>query len=96
MADWGGRGWRDSGSHQAGEFGDRDRWTIRTVVVRAAALLLLFSFLSSLYVALRGVEHLLAVVGLLVVAAVVGIMAKRQRAAENPYRSDDPTDLEIR
>lgn len=95
MADWGDRGCNDLGPHRGREIEDGDSWTIRKFAIRVAALLLLFSFLSSLYVVLRGVEHVFVVIGLLVVAAIVGIMAKRQRDAENPYRSDDATDLEI-
>lgn len=87
------REWSASGPDGAGPEPEEPRWTLRTIAVRSAAAALLLSFLSSLYVTFRGVDHILAVVGLIVLAALVGMLAKRQRDAENPYRSDDFPDI---
>ena len=58
-------------------------------------MLLLLSLLSGIFVVLRGIENIAYVVGILAAAALVGIIAKKQRDAENPYRSHDPPDYEI-
>lgn len=77
------------------ELGDENRHTLRQLVVRLVALIILFSLLGSSFLWLRGIENILIVVGILGVVALVGFMVRKQRAAENPYRSDDPTDYEI-
>lgn len=79
---------------RAGE--EESRWTIRDFVARGVALLLLFSLLGGLYVTLRGIEHIVVVVVMLALGGIVGVMAKRQRDAENPYRRQDAPDPEIR
>lgn len=69
--------------------------TFRQLAVRWVALVLLFSLLGSWLVALRGIKDVLVVIGLLLAVAGIAAYAKRQQAAENPYRSDSPSDPEI-
>ncbi len=90
------REWSAPGSDHLETEPEEPRWTLRMIAVRSAAAALFVSFLSSLYVTFRGVEHIFAVVGLIVLAALVGMLAKRQRDAENPYRSDDYPDIRPR
>ncbi len=68
------------------------RTTFRQLVVRAVAVFLLASLLGSLYLAFRGVEDIVVVIGILLVVALVARMARKQREAENPYRTADPPD----
>ena len=93
-------GWDEEGTYGRDPSGgrglaDEDRFTLRQLVIRAVALIVLFSVLGSAFLALRGIEHISIVFGLLGVAALVGIIVRKQRASENPYQSDDPTDYEI-
>ena len=69
--------------------------TLRQLVVRFVAFLLLLSFLGTLYLSLRGIQDIAIVVAILAGAALIGLIARRQREAENPYRSDCPADREI-
>ena len=93
-------GWDEEGAYgrrpsREGGLADRNRHTPRLLVIRAVALVLLFSLLGSSFIALRRIQHILIVVGILGVAALIGIIVKKQRESENPYRSDDPTDFGI-
>ncbi len=81
--------------HDEGGSAEGSRQTIRQFVIRAVALLLLFSLLGSVFLALRGIRHITLVVGILAVAAILGMIARKQRESEDPYRSDDPPDFEI-
>ena len=81
--------------HDEGSLAGENRQTVRQLVIRAVALLLLFSVLGSAFLALRRIKHIAFVIALLGVAALVAIVAKKQRESENPYRSDDPQDIEI-
>lgn len=69
--------------------------TIRQLVIRLVALLLLASFLGSLYVLLRGIEDILAVIGILLAIALLAILVKKQRDAENPYGSGEESDFDV-
>lgn len=71
------------------------RTTFRQFVIRFVALVLLVSFLGSLYFAFRGIEDILVVVGILLVVALVASIAKKQRESENPYDSDDHSDFDV-
>lgn len=71
------------------------RVTVRQLVIRFVALLLLASFLGGLWVTLRGIEDILVVIGILLVVALVARLAKKQRDAEKPYDSDRPSDLDF-
>lgn len=68
-------------------------WTLRQVVIRVAALLLLFSFLGGLFLALRGIEDILVVIGVLLVVALVAKILRKQQEAEHPYRSKDRPEI---
>lgn len=74
---------------------ERKQSTLRQLVVRFVAFLLLLSFLGTLYLSLRGIQDIAIVVAILAGAALIGFIARKQREAENPYRSDDPADREI-
>ena len=93
-------GWDEEGaygrspSHEGG-LADENRHTPRLLVIRTVALVLLFSLLGGSFMMLRGIQHISIVVGILGIVALVGILVKKQRKSENPYRSDDPTDFEI-
>ncbi len=88
MADWEeDTVYDDSDSLESGE------WTPWRTVTRIVALVLLFSLLAGISLALRGIEDILVVIGILLVAALVAKIAKKQRQAENPYRSDDRPDI---
>ncbi len=69
--------------------------TIRQIVIRVVALVLLASFLGGLYVVFRGIEDILVVIGILLVVAAVASLAKKQRESENPYGSDRRSDYDI-
>ena len=71
------------------------RSTIRQVVIRLVALVLLVSFLGGLYVVFRGIEDILVVIGILLAVAAVASLAKKQRESENPYESDERSDFDV-
>ena len=75
--------------------GDEPLSSIRQLVIRLVASLLLLSFLGTLYLSLRGIQGIVLVIGILAAVAVVASLAKKQRAAENPYATEDPPDLDI-
>ena len=95
MTGWDEEGAYGGGPSHEGGLEDENRHTPRLLVIRAVALVLLFSLLGSSFIMLRGIQHISIVVGILGIAALVGILVKKQRESENPYRSDDPTDFEI-
>ena len=95
MGGWENERFYDPDPYDGPDLADGSRQTFRQLVVRAVALLLLCSFLGSLYLAFRGVEHIGIVIAILGIAALVGIAAKKQRQSENPYRSGEPPDMEI-
>ena len=72
-----------------------DQSTLRQLVIRFVALVLLLSFLGTLYLSFQGIQNIAIVVAILAGAALIAVLAKKQREAENPYRSDDPLDPEI-
>ncbi len=69
--------------------------TLRQLVIRIVAFVLLLSFLGTVYLSLRGVEDIAIVVAILAGVGLIAVIAKKQREAEDPYRSDDPADPEI-
>lgn len=71
------------------------RSTVRQLVIRFVALVLLASFLGGLYVVFRGIEDILVVIGILLVVAAVASLAKKQRESENPYESDRRSDFDV-
>lgn len=68
-------------------------WSLRQVVIRVAALVLLFSFLGGLFLALRGIEDILVVIGVLLAVALVAKVLRKQQEAEHPYRSKDRPEI---
>ena len=62
-------------------------WTLRQVVIRVAAVLLLLAVVGSFILPLRGIKDILLVIGLLLTIAFVAKLAKEQKRAENPYHS---------
>ncbi len=72
---------------------EESAWTLRQVVIRVAALLLLFSFLGALFLALRGIEDILVVIGVLLAVALVAKILRKQQESEHPYRSKDRPEI---
>ena len=72
---------------------EESAWTLRLVVIRVAALLLLFSFLGALFLALRGIEDILVVIGVLLAVALVAKILRKQQESEHPYRSKDRPEI---
>ena len=71
------------------------RSTMRQLAIRVVALLLLASFLGSLYVVFRGIQDILVVVAILVAVALFASILRKQHQSENPYDSDGQSDLDI-
>lgn len=92
MNDWE-RDWEDEPVYADEDLQDGGSWTLRQTVMRVAALLLLFSFLGALFLALRGIEDILVVIGALLAAAFVARLVRKQQAAEHPYRSEDRPEI---
>ncbi|MDE0124691.1 MAG: hypothetical protein OXN97_08965 [Bryobacterales bacterium] len=81
-------------------FGDTEpvrepRSTVRQLAIRFVALLLLASFLGSLYVVFRGIQDILVVIGILLAVALFASLLRKQRESENPYSSDGQSDFDI-
>jgi len=92
MNDWE-RDWEGEGVYED-EAPDEERdWTLRQIVIRVAALLLLFSFLGALFLALRGIEDILVVIGVLLAVAFVAKLVRKQQESEHPYRSKDRPEI---
>ena len=92
MNDWE-RDWEDEPVYADEDSGDEGNWTLRQTVIRVAALLLLFSFLGALFLALRGIEDILVVIGVLLAAALIAKLVRKQQEAERPYRSKDRPEI---
>ena len=93
MSEWDAVDGDDRALDGDGRSGDGSGWTIRQIVIRAGALLLLFSFLGGAVRGLRGIAHIDVVAAIVGLASLIGLIAKRQRASENPYRSDDSPEI---
>ncbi len=74
---------------------DGSRTTIRQLVVRVVALMLLVSFVGSFYAVLRRIDDILVVIGLLLGVALVASVLRRQREREDPYQTDTGQDGEF-
>ena len=92
MNDWD-RDWDDEPVYDDDDLSEEDRWTLRQIVIRVAALVLLFSFLGGLFLALRGIEDILVVIGVLLAVAFVAKMLRKQQESERPYRSKDRPEI---
>ena len=98
MNDWG-RDWDDEPvyddepDYADDDLSEENSWTLRQVVIRVAALLLLFSFLGGLFLALRGIEDILIVIGVLLAVALVAKMLRKQQESERPYQSKDRPEI---
>lgn len=93
MSDWGAEDRADRALGRDGGSGEGSGWTIRQIVIRAGALLLLFSILGGAVRGLRGIDHIELVAAIVGLASLIGLIAKRQRASENPYSSDDSPEI---
>lgn len=92
MNDWD-RDWDDEPVYDDDDLIEEDTWTLRQIVIRVAALVLLFSFLGGLFLALRGIEDILVVIGVLLAVAFVAKMLRKQQESEHPYRSKDRPEI---
>ena len=92
MNDWD-RDWDDEPVYDDDDIAEEDTWTLRQIVIRVAALVLLFSFLGGLFLALRGIEDILVVIGVLLAVAFVAKMLRKQQESERPYRSKDRPEI---
>ena len=92
MNDWE-RDWEDEAVYDDEDSDEAGSWTLGQTVIRVAALLLLFSFLGALFLALRGIEDILVVIGVLLAAALVAKLVRKQQEAEHPYRSKDRPEI---
>ncbi len=90
MNDWN----DDPGLEEPYTFGE-PRTTIRQLVVRVVALLLLCSFLGSFFLVMRGIEDILVVIGILLGVALVAAMIRKQREQEDPYRTREAAEDEF-
>ena len=92
MNDWD-RDWDDEPVYDDDDLTEEDTWTLRQIVIRVAALVLLFSFLGGLFLALRGIEDILVVIGVLLAVAFVAKMLRKQQESERPYQSKDRPEI---
>lgn len=88
--------WDQVPGYEGSEPSEETRTTLRQLIVRVVALLLLFSVLGTFYLYLRGIEHIVLVIGILLGVAYVGSVLRKQREQENPYDYDGTADFENR
>ena len=87
--------WDDDPIFDESDATDQPQGTIRQIGVRFVALLLVLSLVGTFYVALRGIEDILVVIGLLLGVAYVASKLRKQREEEYPYRSDQVQEHEL-
>ena len=93
MTQWGAEGRDHHDPYGEASSAEGSGWTLRQLATRAGALVLLFSILGSAIRMLRGIEYIEFVAALVGLAALIGAIAKRQRASEEPYRSEDSPEI---
>ncbi len=87
--------WEDSLGSEDFDPIDEPRMTLRQMVVRGVALLLLVSSLASFYGMLRDIEDIPVVIGVLAGVGLVARMLRKLRDEENPYQSGPDTGDEL-